>query len=40
MSNFKSYDRDQRLLLPIDLREAVADDDLLHFIVEACKVAG
>lgn len=37
MSNFKSYDRDQRLLLPIDLREWVADDDLVHFIVEACE---
>jgi transposase len=37
MANFKSYDRDQRLLLPIDLREWVADDDLVHFIVEACE---
>ncbi len=37
MSNFKSCDRDQRLLLPIDVREWVADDDLVHFIVEACE---
>ncbi len=37
MSNFKSYDRDQQLLLPIDLREWVADDDLVHFVVEACE---
>ncbi len=37
MSNFKSYDRDQRLLLPIDLNEWVRDDDLVHFIVEACE---
>ncbi len=37
MSNFKSYDRDQWVLLPIDLREWVADDDLVHFIAEACE---
>lgn len=35
MTNFRSYDRSQRLLLPPDLNEWVADDDLAHFIVEA-----
>ncbi len=34
MTNFRSYDRSQRLLLPLDLNEWVADDDLAHFIVE------
>ena len=37
MKNFRSYDRSQRLLLPIDLNEWVRDDDLVHFIVEACE---
>jgi transposase len=37
MTNFRSYDRSQRLLLPPDLREWVADDDLAHFIVEAAE---
>jgi transposase len=37
MTNFRSYDRSQRLLLPIDLNDWVADDDLAHFIVEACE---
>ena len=37
MTNFRSYDRSQRLLLPPDLNEWVADDDLAHFIVEACE---
>jgi len=37
MTNFRSYDRSQRLLLPLDLNEWVADDDLAHFIVEACE---
>jgi transposase len=40
MSNFKSYERDQRLLLPIDLRDWVAGDDLVHFIVEASERVG
>ena len=35
MKNSRSYDRSQRLLLPPDLRDWVADDDLAHFIVEA-----
>lgn len=35
MKNFRSYDRSQRLLLPLDLNEWVAEDDLAHFIVEA-----
>jgi transposase len=35
MSNFRDYDRSQRLLLPPDLRDWVVDDDLAHFIVEA-----
>jgi transposase len=37
MNNFKSYERNQPLLMPIDLREWVADDDLAHFIVEAAE---
>ena len=37
MTNFRSYDRSQRMLLPPDLREWVADDDLAHFIVEAAE---
>ncbi len=35
MKNFRSYDRSQRLLLPLDLNEWVAEDDLAHFIAEA-----
>jgi len=35
MNNFRDYDRSQRLLLPPDLHDWVADDDLAHFIVEA-----
>jgi len=35
MSNFRDYDRSQQLLLPPDLNDWVADDDLAHFIVEA-----
>lgn len=37
MSNFRDYDRSQRLLLPPDLNDWVADDDLAHFIVEAAE---
>ena len=37
MKNFRSYDRSQRLLLPPDLKEWVADDDVAHFIVEAAE---
>ena len=37
MTNFRSYDRSQRLLMPPDLGDWVADDDLAHFIVEACE---
>ena len=40
MGNFKSYERDQRLLLPFDLRDWVAGDDLVHFIVEASERIG
>lgn len=35
MANFRDYDRSQRLLLPPDLRDWVADDDIAHFIIEA-----
>lgn len=35
MSNFRDYSRSQRFLLPPDLKDWVADDDLAHFIVEA-----
>ena len=37
MTNFRSYDRSQRLLLPPDLNEWVADDDLAHFVIEAAE---
>ncbi len=37
MKNFRNYDRSQRLLLPPDLKDWVADDDLAHFIVEAAE---
>lgn len=37
MTNFRPYDRSQRFLLPPDLNEWVADDDLAHFIVEAAE---
>ena len=37
MKNFRSYDRSQRMLLPPDLKDRVADDDLAHFIVEAAE---
>ena len=35
MTNFRSYDRSQRLLWLPDLSDWVADDDLAHFIIEA-----
>ena len=35
MKNFRDYDRSQRFLLPPDLSDWVADDDLAHFIIEA-----
>jgi transposase len=35
MRNFRDYDRTQRFLLPPDLSDWVADDDLAHFIVAA-----
>jgi len=35
MANFRDYDRSQRLLLPPDLRDWVAGDDLVHFICAA-----
>jgi transposase len=37
MKNFRTYDRSQRMLLPPDLKDWVADDDLAHFIVEAAE---
>lgn len=35
MKNFRSFDRSQRFLLPPDLKDWVADDDLAHFVCEA-----
>ena len=35
MSNFRDYDRRQRLLLPPDLSDWVSGDDLVHFICAA-----
>ncbi len=32
---FVMVDRDTPMLLPPDLRDWVADDDLVHFIIEA-----
>jgi len=32
---FVNVDRDQRLLLPPDLREWIPNDDLVHFVIEA-----
>jgi len=32
---FVNVDRDQRLLLPVDLREWIPKDDLVHFVIEA-----
>lgn len=37
MPNFIPYNRNQRLLLPPDLREWVGEDDLVHFIIEAAE---
>ena len=37
MKNFRPYDRSQGLLLPPDLKDWVADDDLAHCIVEAAE---
>ncbi|WP_404400478.1 transposase [Pelagibacterium halotolerans] len=37
MSNFRDYDRSQRLVLPADLCDWVADDDLAHFIVASAE---
>ncbi len=37
MINFKPFEHSQPLLMPIDLGEWVADDDLAHFIVEAAE---
>lgn len=35
MSNFIQADPNQPLLLPVDLREWVPDDDMVHFVLEA-----
>lgn len=35
MKNFRAFDRSQRFLLPPDLKDWVADDDLAHFVIEA-----
>ena len=35
MGRFVPVDREQRMLLPIDLREWIAEDDLAHFVIEA-----
>lgn len=37
MSKFVQADRNQRYLLPPDLRDWVPDDDLVHFVIEACE---
>ena len=35
MEKFKTCQRDQQLLLPYNLRDWVADDNFVHFIIEA-----
>jgi transposase len=35
---FVNVDRDQRLLLSVDLREWIPKDDLVHFVIEAVEV--
>ena len=35
MPNFVTVNREQRMLLPPDLREWVREDDLVHFVIEA-----
>jgi len=35
MANFKDFNREQRFLLPPDLKDWVADDDLAHFVIAA-----
>ena len=35
MTRFVPVDRDQRMLLPIDLGEWIAEDDLAHLVIEA-----
>jgi len=35
MSKFKDFNRDQRFLLPPDLKDWVRDDDLAHFVIAA-----
>ena len=37
MSNFIQADRNQRYLLPPDLRDWIPDDDMVHFVIEACE---
>lgn len=37
MARYRYYTRDQALLLPQDMREWVPDDDLSHFVIEACE---
>lgn len=35
MANFVNVDRETPMLLPVDLREWVPDDDMVHFVIEA-----
>ena len=37
MSKFKHANRDQPFLLPPDMREWLPEDDLAHFVIEACE---
>lgn len=36
-ANFVNVDRKTRLLLPVDLREWVPEDDLVHFVIESAE---
>ena len=40
MSNFVGSNRDQRFLLPPDLRDWIPEDDLAHFVLEAVERVG
>jgi transposase len=35
MEKFRVLDRDQQLLLPYDLRDWIAEDDFVHFVIES-----
>jgi hypothetical protein len=40
MARFRNIDRETRLLFPEDMRDWVAEDSIVHFIIEAVEAAG